>query len=234
MTGERMTRALKRGGCAIRRSDSGWDIKRTQDARSTTIGQLEAERVANLCREGRLKRLGDFDPVRLVWAESYDCQPMPRSCPTQALVLENVPRPYGSLVDRCLKALPCEKTRGRLLSAVTTYREDIMWATQAGAISGMNWRGLALGVRVDSSGMPDRPLSNRYASQAGWRLQKVAERFGMDQLKELNSLVVDEVSRNRFSEAFNVSRRKVEARAQAHLSHLADLYERDLISPSRI
>ena len=234
MTNARMIRVLERGGCAIQRPDGNWDIKRTHDARGTTIGRLEAQSVATLCHDGLLKRLGDYDPIRLIWSSGQNYQTVVQCFPDKALAHATPSASGGSLVERCLQALPCDKVRERLSGAVEAYREDTLWISRQGAVSGMNWRGLALGTRISGANSLERPLSNRNAYQAGRRLQRIAERFGLDWLKELNSLVLDEVSRNRFSETFDVPRRKVEARAKAHLELLAEIYECDLARPSRI
>lgn len=234
MNSERFLRVLKRGGCAIQNSAGDWSVKRTSDARGTTIGRLDTETVASLCRMGHLKRLGDFDPMRLIWGGGEMPETTIRTASLQAVTLIRKPVTGGSLIDRCLRAVSCEHACKRLSAAVTAYREDVMQVSHGGHIAGMNWRGLTLGTRINGHGSRDQPLSNRYAGEARWRLQRIHGRFGSDRLRELNSVVIDEVTRNRFSETFDISRRKTEARALAHLDLLADIYDQDMSVPDGV
>ncbi|MEO0981986.1 MAG: hypothetical protein AAFX03_04975 [Pseudomonadota bacterium] len=215
----RLIRALERGGVAFLQS-SGWEVRRRPDARIRAIGRLSKETAGALIEAGDLRPVGERGE-RLIWARAASGASHPGLCPP--------PTPAPSRAGRktlLTKALEGADD-GRLAAAVARLAADVERAATPASVA-MRWDD----TPATSARRAGRAPSGVDAVAAERRLRRLQDVLGAADFRDLQRVVVEQISARRFAETIGVRPAEAVERVAVLLIALADAYDRH-IAPER-
>lgn len=223
----RALRALQRGGCVVRRA-GGWSVYRRSDAKGAIIGDIGLSEMETLRARGDLKPVGCHEPPIFVWCGGTDAI----GCAVPSTrVLTDTPlerRAAQPLLARVLASVGDEGERSRLRSAFRQYERDYECANSAADMRGMNWRGFAMGTRIDAGDAPSDPRGSINRADACARMQKLGGRLNDEESTFLFGMLIRQLTRHAMARKLGMKEADVERRGYLYLRKVARCYERDL------
>ncbi|MDJ0922619.1 MAG: hypothetical protein QNI84_15935 [Henriciella sp.] len=230
----RLLRVLQRGGCAAKTSQGDYEVWRKRDLRSRAIGRISGAEIEALRVKGALAVLPLGERQVLVWSGPAYVPALSAGSP-DALITKPDPsqRRTVSLLQRVLNRYEQKPEQTRLAEAAFNFRADLELASYGSDVSGMNWRALSAGTRIDG-GQSSGERSHWRLIRAVRRLDALQEALGVDRFRLLSRLIVDQFTRNAMASFLQSTPNKAEQSAHDALRLLADLYDHKVKRPDRV
>lgn len=220
---ERLIRVLQKGGMAAQIGADRWGIWRRRDRRTRQIGVMSGAEIDVLRIRGWIQPLGDGTPPILV------CGPTiletPRATPSAERLSQDRRVQNEPLIERMLERCSDRALRQLICETVQQYRADVTCASRLGAVSGMNWDGLALGGRIDGGRGRKSPDGSFAASRAQSRLAIIHSELGSERIRFLDRLILGEETQSGLARRFGVRSSLVEGQALAAIRALQQVYK---------
>lgn len=221
--GERLIRALERGGCAAP-LDTCWGVWRSRDLRGRCIGRLSEAVIARLQDEGQLSRRAG-EGRRLFWSGEVAERAPTDQPPARPLPIDDR-RPARKAARLALEAalgrITPPEHRTIALAAARRFEADVERAAAGQRIT-QNWDP---GLHVDSAAGPGRDHGGRGAAaqRASRRLVRLGDELDAETRIGLTDLIVYRRSLASLARRRNVSRERMAEMAGGWLVALAAAY----------
>lgn len=227
----RLLRALQAGGCTAPVAKNQWGVWRKTDRRGRTIGALDAAQVEVLRLRGKLVRLGGCEDERLVWSGAAENTSFPTPSAAALQRDDTVNRHRQSLLQRVIAAAQDDRQRRAWSMAAQAFLFDLELVQRGGQGTGMNWRAMAAGTRVSGGPVKSYAGLSLRAADASGRLQKVQACLGVDGIRFLDRLLVQERSMTAIAAWRGQTGEQVERAAIQILNKLGGLYSLEIRMP---